>query len=98
MIDGTYNLTIGTPLGTKSGTASLRTEGNKVYANIDAPIIGKQQAIATADGDTFTAAGSFKVMFAGTVDYTLKGEVADDNLNIVIDSNKGTFNITGVRV
>jgi len=97
MIDGTYTMQIDTPMGTKTGTAVVRTEGSKAYADIDAPIIGKQKAVGTVDGDSFSAEGSFKIMFVGKVDYRMRGEVVGDDLHMVIDSSKGTFEIRGVR-
>ena len=98
MIDGTYTIAIDTPFGRKDGTVVLRTEDDVVFADIDAPIIGKRHAKGRAEGDAFTAQGSGKVKLIGKVDYTLKGEVSGDDLCVYIKSNKGDFTLKGIRV
>lgn len=97
MFDGSYMMQIDTPVGTKSGVVNLRTEGDKVSVSIDAPIIGKQAALATIEGNTFTAEGKFRLLLAGKIEYTMRGELDGDDLHIVIDSNKGTFEARGTR-
>ena len=98
MIDGTYAIAVDTPLGRKSGTAILRTEGDVVFADIDAPIIGKRHMEGQAEGDSFTAEGSGSVKLLGKIDYTLKGIVSGDSLHIHIQSNKGELTLEGTRV
>ena len=98
MIDGKYSFEVDVPFGRKEGTVVLRTEGNTAYADIDAPVIGKKHMEGQADGDTFTAHGSSKIMFAGNVNFTAVGVVSGDNLLVDIQSNKGDFTIKGVRV
>ncbi|MDO4797669.1 MAG: hypothetical protein Q4A01_06590 [Coriobacteriales bacterium] len=98
MIDGNYNIQMDTPLGLKKGTLALRTEGGTVFADIDAPLIGKRQMEGSCEGDTFTAQGSGKVKLLGNVDYTLQGEVVGDDIHVDIHSSKGDFQIDGTRV
>lgn len=99
MIDGTYNVEIiNSPLGNKRGTVVLRVEGDKLIADIDAPIIKKQHIEGHAEGDSFTAEGTFKLLLVGKVSYSLRGEVSDDELRATIDSSKGAFELAGVRV
>ena len=97
MIDGTYKIKVDVPFGRKDGTVVLRTEGDAVYAEIDAPIVGKQSVEGRAEGDTFTAQGSGKIKLVGKIDYSLKGEVSGDDLRIDIDSSKGEFKLEGKR-
>ena len=97
MIDGTYKMQVNTPLGSKTGTVSIRTAGATAHADIDMPIIGKQQANGTVAGDTLTASGTFKMGLMGKVSYSLQGRVVGDELHIDIQSSKGNFAITGVR-
>ena len=97
MIDGTYRIRVDAPFGRKDGTVELRTEGDAVLADIDAPIVGKQHVEGKAAGDTFTAKGSGKVKLVGKIDYTLEGEVVGDDLRIDIHSSKGEFKLEGVR-
>lgn len=98
MIDGKYKFEVGVPFGRKEGTIVLRTEGDAVFADIDAPVIGKNRMEGQVDGDTFTAQGSGKIKFMGNVEFTAVGTVSGDNLHVDIKSNKGDFVIDGVRV
>ena len=98
MIDGTYRFEVDVPFGRKNGTVTLRTEGDAVFADIDAPVIGKQHVEGHAEGDKFKARGSGKFKFVGKVDYTLEGEVVGDKLHIRAESSKGAFEFEGVRV
>ena len=98
MIDGTYKLDVNSPLGRQQGMATLRTQGDTVVADIDAPIIGKQHTEGRVDGNSFTASGSFKVLFVGKIDYSLHGSVEGDAIHIDIKSSKGDFSLEGTRV
>ena len=98
MIDGTYTISIDVPFGHKEGTVTLRTEGNTVYADLDAPMVGKRQLEGRCEGDTFTAEGSGKIKLVGNIDYTLEGKVSGDDLHIDIHSNKGEFTLEGTRI
>ena len=97
MIDGTYRIQVDVPFGRKEGTVVLRTEGDAVLADIDAPVVGKQHIEGKASGDTFTAEGSGKIKLMGKIDYTLEGEVSGDDLRIDIHTNKGELKLEGVR-
>ena len=98
MIDGTYSFEVEVPFGRKTGSVTLRTEGDVAYADIDAPIIGKQHMEGQVEGDTFTAQGSKKIKLVGTIDYTLKGELIGDILHITLHTSKGDYELDGVRV
>lgn len=98
MIDGTYRIEFDTPLGRKEGTVVLRTDGDVVFADIDAPLLGKQHGEGHVDGDTFTAEGSGKIKLVGKVNYALKGEVEGPDLHVDIQSSKGDFKLEGTRI
>lgn len=97
MIDGTYNIKIDVPFGRKSGTVVLRSEGEAAFADIDAPVIGKQHVEGHVQGNTFTAEGSGHIKLVGDINYTLSGEVSGNDLHIHIESNKGEFELEGTR-
>lgn len=97
MIDGTYKIRVDVPIGRKDGLVVLRSNGDTMTAEIDAPVVGKQQMQGQLDGDTFTAEGTSKVKLMGKVEYTLKGEVTGDDLRIDIHTNKGDLTLKGVR-
>ena len=98
MIDGTYAVEYDTPLGHKLGMVTLRTEGKKAFADIDAPIVGKRTMKGEADGDKFTAHGAGKLKIVGEIEFTIEGQVFGDDLHVVIHSNKGEYDIVGVRL
>lgn len=97
MIDGTYKINVDVPFGRKDGTIVLRTEGDAVIADINAPVVGEQHVEGHAEGDKFTAQGSGKIKLVGKVDYSLEGEVTGDKLLMQIKTNKGDLEIEGVR-
>ena len=99
MIDGTYKVKLETPLGVKPAAITIRTQGNRVLGEIDAPIVGKQRVEGTlGPSDTFTARGTIRLMFAGKVDYALYGKVVGDHLSVSIESNKGNVELVGTRI
>ena len=97
VIDGTYRIEVNTPLGRKAGTVTLRVEGSMVIANINAPLIGKQQIEAPLEGDVFTTEGKLRLGLLGKISYSMRGEVVGDDLRISIDSSKGVFGLVGKR-
>ena len=98
MIDGTYNVKVDIPLGRKDATVVLRSQGDVLSVDVDAPIIGKQHMEGQVEGNTFSAQGTTRIMLSGKINYTLTGEVSGDDLHISIQSNKGDFILDGVRV
>ena len=98
MIDGIYKIEVDTPLGHKAGTVAIRTQGSMASADIDMPIIGKQHVEGQVDGDAFSAQGVFKLGLMGKVRYALNGVVVGDDLRLNIESSKGNFHLSGVRV
>ena len=98
MIDGTYFIEVDTPLGRKSGTAELATQGDVLEACVKAPIIGTQKATGTVDGNTFSAAGSLKIPLKGKLNYTIVGEVDGDIVTAQFKSDKGNLMLIGARM
>lgn len=98
MIDGTYEIEVDVPVGRKTGTVSIRTEGDVAFASVDLPIVGKQELQGRMEGDTFFAKGSFKPLLMKSVDYSLSGKVEGDELLVSIESSKGNFDIKGKRI
>ena len=99
MVDGTYKVNIETPLGVKPAAIAIRSQGDKVFGEVDAPIIGKQRVEgALGPNDTFTARGTIRLMLAGKVDYSLRGQVKGDSLLVSLESNKGNVELAGTRI
>jgi len=98
MIDGTYLIEVDTPLGRKSGTAELTTQGDVLEAHVKAPIIGTQKATGTVDGNTFSAEGALKIPLKGELNYTIVGEVDGDIITAQFKSDKGNLTLIGARM
>ena len=98
MIDGTYKIKVQVLFGYKSGKIVLHTEGDKLLADIDVPIIGRHHVEGTVDGDKFSAKGSGMALPLGLIRFNIKGEVSGDDLHLDIKSNKGNLKMDGVRV
>ena len=98
MIDGTYLVEVDTPLGRKSGMLVMSTKGNKLEAQVDAPIIGKQQAFGKVDGQNFSVSGAVKVLLKGEITYSVEGTVSDGLLIATLKSSKGDLQMVGARL
>lgn len=98
MIDGTYAIYVNTLLGKQSGTVVLKTDGDTMVADIDAPVVGKQVTEGKIDGNTFMCEGNLSLGLFGKVAYKLHGEVDGDDLHIVINSSSGDIVLEGARV
>ena len=98
MVDGTYKLKVDVLIGRRYGKIVLRTEDDVLYADINAPIIGRQKVKGTVDGDSFVVKGSGMVFPLGMLRYTLTGEVDGDNITVKCRTNKGNLTLKGQRV
>ena len=97
MVDGTYSVEIESPVGRMTGRATIRTEGNKAFVKVSAPVIGRRTARGRVDGNKFSVQGSIMVFLVGRVTYSLDGEVIGDDIHIYAKSNRGDYEITGTR-
>ena len=98
MLDGTYKIEVDVLFGRKDGSVSLKTDGDIVYIDIDAPVIGRQKIQGKVQGESFTAEGSKMVFLVGRIDYEIKGTVSGDNLHVEIKSNRADLELDGVRI
>ena len=98
MVDGTYAVEVKTPLGFKSGTISVATEGDQATVSIDAPVLGKKTLKGTASDDSFEVEGVWKLLMFGKVEYSVKGTVYGDDLALDIHTSKGSTKTVGVRI
>jgi hypothetical protein len=74
-VDGTWNLTLKTPMGDRPVTVTLTTEGNDLSGSFESPQGTQTFDGGTASGDEATwstmfngAMGEMKLDFVGTVD------------------------------
>ena len=98
MIDGTYKTKIDLPIGHADFDLTLRTEGEAVFAEANAPVIGAISVEGKLKDGGFGIEGSLKLKLLGTIDYTVDGEVTGDNLHMVANTSKGEYILDGVRI
>lgn len=96
MIDGTYNVTVCTPLGARKGVVELTDDDGTLTAKVD--VKGRSQtAVGTVDGAIFTFSGTMKTP-VGLLDYRIGGQVNGDDITAVCATPKGRFSVNGKRV
>ena len=99
MIDGMYYMEVDTPLGRKTATVNIETQGSALSVRVDAPIIGTQHAQGTVDGSSFKADGTVKIPLRGEIDFSVVGTVNDDETLVAqLKSKKGDLQLIGVRI
>ena len=97
-MDGTYEITVKTGKGSKTGTVELVCAGEAVHAKLDAPILGKVEVDGTAGpDDTFVLNGTLRVLFK-RVNYTVEGQVVGDTLNATVKTSEGSVSVSGSRI
>ncbi|MCH9274866.1 hypothetical protein JS533_000990 [Bifidobacterium amazonense] len=96
MIDGTYNVTVRTPLGARKGVVELKDDGGTLVAKVN--VKGRSQtAVGTVDGTMFAFSGTMKTP-VGLLDYHIGGWVDGDDITAVCATSKGKFSVNGKRV
>lgn len=98
MIDGTYKIALQTPQGTNDGSAVIASFGDAVTANFTFDGIGSLRQCGTCNGDEFHLSGSTNLNLIGRVAYQISGLVAGNSLQATCATDRGTFDIAGLRV
>lgn len=98
MVDGTYAISMRTPLGLHEGSVVLSSLGDALSANISINGVGSMRQNGSCSGDEFQLSGSIKLFLLGRVNFDISGLVAGDTLKATCATNKGTFDIMGSRI
>jgi hypothetical protein len=94
--DGSWNLTINSPMGAQASVLNLKVEGGALTG--DQAAQGNTQPIVNGkiDGDTVTWSNSITTPFPMTLEFT--GKVDGDSLNGSVKAGAfGSFPFTGKR-
>ena len=74
-VDGTWNITLSTPMGDRPATLTLKTDGSALSGSFGGPQGSQEFSGGTADGDKVAwknkfagAMGEMELSFDGTVD------------------------------
>ncbi len=95
-VDGTWNITVNSPMGAQPSTLTLAADGATLTGTQSAQ--GNTQPIANGkvDGDTVTWSNSITTPFPMTLEFT--GKVEGDTLNGSVKAGAfGSFPFTGGR-
>ena len=96
-IDGTYNIAIDTQMGTRSGTLTLRADGDSLSGSLNAEGSESIFADGTVSGNDVT----FSVQLStpmGAFQLDFKGTVSEDGIAGQVDaSGFGSFPFHGTR-
>ena len=95
-LDGTWNVTVNSPMGAQPSTLTVKAEGGAVTGTQSAQ--GNTQPIANGkiDGDTVTWSSSITTPMPMTLEFTAK--LAGDTLNGSVKAGAfGSFPFTGNR-
>jgi hypothetical protein len=95
-VDGTWNVTVNSPMGAQPSTLTLTSEGGALTGSQTAQ--GATQPIANGkiDGDTVTWSNSITNPFPMTLEFT--GKLDGDTLNGSVKAGAfGAFPFTGSR-
>lgn len=95
-IDGTWNVTVNSPMGAQPSTLTVTAEGGALTGTQSAQ--GNTQPIANGkiDGDTVTWSNSITTPFPMTLEFT--GKLDGDTLNGSVKAGSfGSFPFTGKR-
>ena len=95
-VDGTWNITVNSPMGAQPSTLTLAADGATLTGTQSAQ--GNTQPIANGkvDGDTVTWSNSITTPFPMTLEFT--GKVEGDTLNGTVKAGAfGSFPFTGGR-
>lgn len=97
MIDGKYNVVMQTPMGTMKGEVVLKTSGNSLSGFIKGMGVSSSFNNGTINNNEIKASGIIKTLFL-SLNYTVTGRVDGKTLDLIANTNKGTFKIKGNKV
>lgn len=96
MVDGTYEVSLKSPMGLKKGELKLHSEGGVLSGGMT--VMGKENPIGpgTAEGDNFSFSGELKTA-VGKLAYMCEGRVEGNAISGVAKTKKGDLPLTGKR-
>ena len=95
-IDGTYELTIWTPIGDQSGTLTLKTEGNTLSGTSESSM-GTTEFSGIINGNEVEWRDRPNTPL-GPMELTFKGKVEGDKISGEVESSVGSFSFECTRV
>ena len=97
MLDGTYKLSLNTPMGALSGNITLNTNGNNVQGILETLGMKSNFNGSKIAYDKCKFSGNLNTPM-GKINYTATCIVVDNNLELDISTSQGSFNLKGKRI
>lgn len=94
-IDGSWDVTVKSPMGDQKSTLTVQTSGDSFTGNMSGPM-GSSDISGKADGDTITFQQAITVPMPLTLDFTVTAE-GDQVTGTVGAGAFGSFPLTGAR-
>jgi hypothetical protein len=96
-MNGTFKVSLSTPMGLKSGTISSVDENGVLSGSLHA--LGSENSFRNGktSGNTFEFTGALKMGF-GKIEYDAKGTITGDILQATAKTKFGMMKINGTRV
>ena len=95
-VDGTWNVTVNSPMGPQPSSLTLKAEGGSLTGTQSAQGASQPIVNGKVDGDTVTWSNSITTPFPMTLEFT--GKVDGDTLNGSVKAGSfGNFPFTGTR-
>ena len=98
-VDGTYNVSISTPMGARSVKVTLKADGDALTGSVSGEGYGEKEFSGKADGDNVSWEVSVPSPMGGDITLSFSGVVSGDELsgNVQLGSY-GTNTFSGKRV
>lgn len=97
MLDGKYASSLNTPMGAINGNITLKSNGNNVQGILETMGMKNNFQGAKTKENECEFKGNFNTPM-GNIEYTARCMVMNNDLELVANTNKGSFKITGKRV
>lgn len=97
MIDGIYNGKMNVPgMGEITGKIAFQTKGEELEAIVETMGMRNKFTGGKVKQNTFSFQGKWNTMMLA-LEYTIQGKVLDNQLEMLIHTNKGDFVIKGTK-
>lgn len=97
MLDGTYKLSLNTPMGPLTGTITLITNGNNVIGSLET--MGTKNILTgiKISNNQCKFSGNFNTPL-GKLSYNAVCSINNDILDLDVHTSKGNFKISGKKI
>ena len=98
MIEGTFDVAVDTPKLHRRGTLALKSEGDALVARLN---VGQLEGImlsGTCEDKEFSIEGTAEFGELGEVEFSAKGEIWGNSIDVKCDTSIGAVTVFGTRL